>query len=102
MNVLKFLNLVDRAGKLSITNMAVYVLIVKIAISPSIDWAVVAGLLVTLLNYGHKRIVQEKPAMAAELPSDLQEAIDAVSKVANEAKDMAQKLNLANGVMRLK
>lgn len=97
---LRFFNLLDRANRLSITNSAVYVLIIKIAVAPSIDWAVVAGLLVTLLNYGHKRM-QEKPT-TVEVPNSLQEAIDAVKKTADEAKDMAQKLNLANGVMRLK
>lgn len=100
-SALKFFNLIDRAGKLSITNMAVYVLIVKLALSPDMDWAVVAGLLVTLLNYSAKKVI-DKPTVAAELPSNLQEAIDAVKKTADEAKDMAQKLNLANGVMRLK
>lgn len=101
MNPLKFLNLLDRAGKLSITNMAVYVLLVRMAAEPTLDWTVVAGLFATLINYGHKRAA-EKPPVTVEVPSNLQEAIDAVKKTADEAKDMAQKLNLANGVMRLK
>lgn len=58
--VLAFFNLTDRAGKLSITNVAVIVLITKIAMASTLDWAVVAGLLVTLLNYGHKRIETNK------------------------------------------
>lgn len=58
--VLAFFNLTDRSGKLSITNVAVIVLITKIALADSLDWAVVAGLLVTLLNYGHKRVETNK------------------------------------------
>lgn len=52
---LRFLNLVDRSCNLSITNIAVIVLITKIAMAPTLDWQTAAALLVTLLNYAHKR-----------------------------------------------
>lgn len=52
-----FFNLLDAEGRLSISNSGVYVLLVKVAMSPTIDWPTAAGLLVTLLNYSHKRMV---------------------------------------------
>lgn len=59
---LKFLNLTDRSNNLSITNVAVIVLISKIAVSP-LDWPTAAGLLVALLNYSHKRTESNKIEM---------------------------------------
>ena len=99
LKLLKFMNCLDRAGRLSITNLGVIVLLVKVAVSPNMDWAVVAGLLVTLLNYGHKRVNEQK---TVEVPQTSNEAIEAIKKTANEAKDLAQKLSLAAGLNKLK
>lgn len=52
--VLKFFSLTDRAGNLSITNVAVIVLITKMAVS-TFDWPTAAALFMSLLNYSHKR-----------------------------------------------
>lgn len=57
MNVLKFLNLTDDSGSLSITNVAVIVCVVKIAIAPQFSITEVGALMVSLLNYMHKRSV---------------------------------------------
>lgn len=53
--VLKFLSLLDRGGNLSITNIAVIVCITKIAISPTFTITEVGALMLSLLNYAHKR-----------------------------------------------
>ena len=58
--ILRFFQLADRAGNLSITNIAVIVLITKIALAATLDWATAAGLLIALLNYGHKRLESNK------------------------------------------
>lgn len=99
LKLLKFCNCLDRGGKLSITNLGVIVLLVKVAAAPNMDWAVVAGLLVTLLNYGHKRMSEPK---SVDVPNTSNEAIEAIRKTASEAKDLAQKLSLAAGLQKLK
>lgn len=105
-SALKFLNLIDRAGRLSITNVAVYGLLLKLLASPGLDWPVVAGLLVTLLNYGHKRSKEVIQAPVVETPqidlTAINAAIDDATKIAKEAKDIAQKLGVANAFSKLK
>lgn len=99
---LKWLNLTDRADKLSITNVAVYILLAKVATAPTIDWSVVAGLLVTLINYDRKRkaIQSEKSVELSTVAPP--EAIEEIRKTANEAKELASKLSLAAGFNKLK
>ena len=58
-NSLNFLHLLDDQNRLSITNIAVIILVVKVAAAP-LDWPTAAGLLCTLLNYGHKRVIDSK------------------------------------------
>lgn len=53
--LLNFVNLVDKNRNLSITNMAVYVLLFKIATAKTLDWPTAAALMLSLINYGHKR-----------------------------------------------
>lgn len=55
--VLSFLNLLDDSGNLSITNIAVIVCVVKMATSAQFSGAEVGALMATLLNYIHKRAV---------------------------------------------
>mgnify|MGYP001266357776 CR=1 FL=1 len=83
-NPLRFLNLLDGQGNLSITNTAVYVLIAKIATAPSLDWPTAATLLVTLMNYAHKRTSVQAPTEPMEVPPQLQEAADQVKKIAEQ------------------
>lgn len=49
------LRILDLDSNLSLTNIGVMVLLFKIAAAPQVDWSVVAGLLLTLISYGHKR-----------------------------------------------
>lgn len=57
--VLRFFNLLDRSKNLSITNIAIIVLITKMALTP-FDWPTAAGLLVVMFNYMHKRAETNK------------------------------------------
>lgn len=52
---LRFFNLLDKDNKLSITNIAVVTLLIKLVIAPTVSMTEVASLLVVFLNYGHKR-----------------------------------------------
>lgn len=65
-DVLRFFNLLDRGNKLSITNIAVIVLIVKMALAPAFDWTAATGLFVALFNYAHKRSETNKRDIASE------------------------------------
>lgn len=111
------LNLVERGGaKLSLTNLAVMVCIVKIAIAPSISIVDMGALLLSLLNYGHKRYESNKVHKAeldrqdkvdaqhqkhieahAEAIKQLTEQVQAQAKVVEEAKSImtAQKISSA-------
>ena len=109
-NLLSFFNLLDRGNKLSITNVAVIVLLTKMAIAP-FDWAVAAGLFVTLLNYAHKR--QESNQMDKDSKANdnkhlatLQEQMDKfkvdheeAAKALAETKKLLSNSNLAAGFM---
>jgi hypothetical protein len=62
MRVLKFLRIVD-AGKpleVSITNVACWVVIIKIAIAQQASMADLGAMLVSLANYAHKRHLNSK------------------------------------------
>lgn len=61
---LRFFNLVDRSCNLSITNIAVIVCVAKIAIAPTFSIAEVGALLISLVNYGHKRTESAKAEKA--------------------------------------
>ncbi len=54
--ILNFLNLLDDSGRLSITNLAVMVALAKLGVSHTnpVD---VGVLFTSILNYGHKRLV---------------------------------------------
>lgn len=58
--VLRFFNLVDRSCNLSISNIAVIVCITKIAMAKEFTITEVGALMVTLMNYMHKRNAYNK------------------------------------------
>lgn len=112
LNVLGFFQLIDHNNRLSITNIATMVVIVKIAMAVSIDWGVISALLITLLNYGHKRHVISKEkctAKSEDLPfvdlTDITNEVHALASqvkeigdIAADAKDKASKVALASGL----
>jgi hypothetical protein len=59
LRVMKFLNLLDSENRLSLTNLAVYITLVKTLVSEAapID---IAALVTATLNYAHKRHVIAK------------------------------------------
>lgn len=100
--ILNFLNLLDYSGeKLSISNLLVYVLGMKICISsPNMDWSVVSGLLVVLLNYSHKRFqASQVPIEAPQVDLEpIYEELKVLSEQSAEALDKAQKVALSLGL----
>lgn len=57
--ILNFFNLLDSEQRLSITNVAVLVVLVKLALSPSASITEAGMLLATLANYAHKRVTNQ-------------------------------------------
>ena len=113
--VLRFLNLSDRAGNLSITNIAVIVVITKIALAPTFTITECAALLVTLLNYGHKRIQSAKAEQVVKVDlSNVESAIqsiqsqvdtlttnkDVLEKRLTEAEEKTSKYALAHALKK--
>ena len=107
MKLLKFLNLLDRQNNLSITNFGVFIILIKIATSP-FDWATAAALLVTLLNYSHKRHIDSNQTIKDsslvddkinELKSKIESfsgTSDQMNKVLEEAKKVISSSNISN------
>jgi hypothetical protein len=52
--IISFLNLLDAEGKLSITNLAMFTILIKVAVSP-FEWASAVTLFCVCANYAHKR-----------------------------------------------
>ena len=79
--LLKTLRLLDEDGTVSLSNILLIVLIIKIALVPTLDWTVVSGLALSLLNYGHRKILrskhqqtqQDKNEELAQVRADLEE-----------------------------
>ena len=67
---------------LSLTNVAVMVLIGKIGFAPNMDWPTVATLLLTLLSYNYKRkLNSEKAAQELADLSKLKEVEDKIAEL---------------------
>jgi len=65
----KFLNLLDKTGsKLSITNIVMLIIVIKVALVPHPSMPDLGTLLLALLNYSHKRHIesQNKPSKSDE------------------------------------
>jgi len=112
-------NLLERSGKLSLTNLAVMVCVVKIAVAPVISIPEIGALLLSLLNYGHKRYESNKAAKAEliaqaakdteqskeikanqEAIKQLTEQVQAQAKVVEEAKSIMTAQKLQAGIKR--
>lgn len=83
-----FLNLLDAQGKLSITNVAVIVCLLKLAFAPAASITEAGTLLVALANYAHKRHTNATPEPEQpdqELQKQLDEMQSTVSNLALKA-----------------
>lgn len=109
--LLKFLAIMDTDSKqVSITNVAVIVIITKIALSP-FDWISASTLLIALLNYSHKRyesnkaqknkdeleVIEDVP-LSSIVPLATQEDLIKLRNELSEVKDKASKLSLSIGL----
>ncbi len=109
--LLTFLNLLDSENNLSITNLAIYLLVGKMMFSPALDWPSVTAMIVTFANYMHKRQVTDAAASSdsteemkqikaqyeaavvaqAKAITDIQAKLSSVSQLTDLAKMMVKK-----------
>lgn len=86
--LLSKLRILDEQGNLSLTNIGVMVLIVKIALSSPIDWPTTASLMLALLAYRHKKHVAKK-AVSANVAADSK-----VTELAAKVEDLVTMVNI--------
>lgn len=70
-NLSKFFRLIDEQGQLSLTNLAVLVIIIKIAITSNVSIADAGALLISLLNYSGKKVLSQLKKPVLTLPEQL-------------------------------
>lgn len=76
---LAFLRLLDENGQLSITNISVMVVIIKVAVSPELDLPGIAALLTVISGYNFKRYTQ-KPKESVALEDDVDARLTAIEE----------------------
>ena len=64
--ILVSLKILDPDFTVSLTNIAVMVVIVKIAAAGTLDWPTISSLLLALLAYAHKRQLNSKRASSVQ------------------------------------
>lgn len=78
--LLQTLKLLNDEGTLDLTSIGVMVILVKIALAQTLDWATASTLLLALLSYAHKRHLKHKAdATQTEANGQLQDVIDKVN-----------------------
>lgn len=92
---LSFLSLLGGDGNLSLTNIAVYVSLVKIATTPGLSVTDVAPLLLSLLAYAHKRQLNSQAPVASlvEVP-DFSELTDKLKQMESKVNGLAIRAGL--------
>lgn len=80
---LSFMNLLDSEGKLSITNLAMYVIIGKVCAGP-LDWSSAVTLFVVCANYMHKRasVKPEDNTAVADMVKQIEDLKSSVTNLA--------------------
>lgn len=66
LKILDFLNLLSYDRKLSITNIALYVLLGKLVLSSNVDWPSIVAVITAFANYSIKRVVNQRVANESE------------------------------------
>jgi hypothetical protein len=96
---LKWLNLVDFEGRLSITNVAVYIALIKLATAPAINITEAGILLVALVNYSYKKhLISKQETQLASEDTDISKTIADVKSEIAQVKSTTSALALSVGI----
>ena len=63
---LRSLQIFDATNKLSLTSLALMVIIVKLAMAPTLDWTIITTFFLALLNYTGKKLINKSSDNQAE------------------------------------
>ena len=94
-SVLNFLSLLDNAGNLSITNILLIGLSIKLILTSNADYASGLALTTAIVNYAHKRHLIHKRSV------DLNHINDTVSSNTQEISKVSNKLTAIEQTMAL-
>jgi uncharacterized membrane protein YidH (DUF202 family) len=82
--ILRALQIFDSSNKLSLTSIGVMVILTKIALAPTLDWATASTLLLALLSYNYKRHLNHKTEVVkAEADGKLETVVKQVQELNN-------------------
>lgn len=94
----KFTRLIDSDNTLSLTSIALVIILFKIALAPGISLTEIGGLFIALLSYQSKKVINNKaPKLAAAVePSQVEE----LKQKFEEVQSKVTALTLATGFKR--
>lgn len=90
-----FFRLIDETNKISITNIAVWVVLVKIATTQDFNLVDAGALFVTLLNYSGKKLLKKMKE-----PSEKKEDVSKFEEKLKELQDKLNSIMVTSGIKR--
>jgi hypothetical protein len=95
MKLLNWLRITDEQGNLSITNVAVLIVLIKLAIAPAVSLTEVGGLLIALANYSSKKLIKIKQEPVQSVDN---ERIKTLTAALEEVKSKQSSMALTMGM----
>lgn len=100
-SVLNFLNVLDSEGRLSITNLAVIIVLIKITIAPTASIVEMGALFISLANYHLKRKTIAD-SRTVETPEDvITPQVNELQKKLEETISQVSALTIQSGIKKL-
>jgi len=90
-----FFRLIDETNKVSITNVAVWVVLVKIATTQDFNLVDAGALFVSLLNYSGKKLMRK-----IKDPSEKKEDVSKYEEKLKELQDKVNSVMVTSGIKR--
>ena len=90
LRLLKVLKIFDKDGTLSLTNLGVAVLLYKIGTAAALDWPTASALLLSLLSYNYKRMLN------AKADATVQAEVAKLSQLEDKIQELNKAFNLKN------
>jgi len=97
LRILRFLRLTDEQDNLSLTNIAVMLIIVKLALLQEYGLQDLGVLLVALLTYTAKKVISDKKKIKENVSNAILDKMDTDIK---ELKDKVSSVAMATGLIR--
>lgn len=80
--LLTALKITDPDNTISLTSIGVMIILAKIALAPTLDWATAATLLLALLSYNAKKVIRSKEKVrAADDDNKLKQVEDKIAEL---------------------